>query len=722
LDKPLDHPGSGDHQIRGTAPLVGTVGAVDPAPQPKASAARSVIDDPLPTAAKLYLAAVVLTGFVVGGFMVAQTVAPDPRKVTIALTFLIAMTATGFVPLSTEAKVNLIFDTAIVVAAVLIFTPGVAVLVTTAGVILAQFLRRQTWDQILFNGSQTVLQVAAGTSILAALGWQIDDLSFYPREVALALIVGVGVLLLNSLLVAPMVALQTGDSLPHVWTRILLGAGPLQIASDMAQVGLGVVMAYLATSRGPLLVLLLIPAVAGYTTLAHHLQLRRQAEDQLQHQAFHDALTDLPNRTLFLQRLDHAEQWQAGQAGQVALLFIDLDRFKLVNDTLGHAAGDELLIAVARRLCGAVRPGDTVARLGGDEFAILLENVPSRRVAERAAADLSACMRAPFDLSGKEVFITASIGVSHSAPSEVAATRLLHEADVALYRVKRQGRASWGVFDPAIDGAGWQRASLEIQLRQAMQDETLWLAYQPLVDLATNRLVELEALVRWQHPERGTILPSAFVPVAEQTGFVIPFGRWVLETACRQGYVWQERYRDAPVVSVNLSARQFLHPELVEDIAQVLQSTGMAPDRLKLEITETTMMTNVDAAADILRRLRALGVRIAIDDFGSGYSSLSYLRNLPIDQLKIDQEFIAGLERQSEARAIVRAVIALAQALQIEIVAEGIESSAQAAHLRNWGCELGQGFHFGRPLSANQATALLDSTFPIAARDVRSSA
>jgi EAL domain-containing protein (putative c-di-GMP-specific phosphodiesterase class I) len=278
------------------------------------------------------------------------------------------------------------------------------------------------------------------------------------------------------------------------------------------------------------------------------------------------------------------------------------------------------------------------------------------------------------------------------------------------------------VFDPAIDGVGWERASLEVQLRQAMQDETLWLAYQPLVDLATNRLVELEALVRWQHPERGTILPSAFVPVAEQTGFVIPFGRWVLETACRQGYVWQERYRDAPVVSVNLSARQFLHPELVEDITRVLQSTGMAPDRLKLEITETTMMTNVDAAADILRRLRALGVRIAIDDFGSGYSSLSYLRNLPIDQLKIDQEFIAGLERQSQARAIVRAVIALAQALQIEIVAEGIESSAQATHLRNWGCELGQGFHFGRPMSANQATALLDSTFPISARDVRSSA
>jgi diguanylate cyclase (GGDEF)-like protein len=519
-----------------------------------------------------------------------------------------------------------------------------------------------------------------------------------------------------------LVALQLGDSLSQVWTRIFLGAGPLQIMSDLAQVGLGVVMAYLAATRGPLLVLLLIAAVGGYTTLAHHLQLRRQAEDRLQHQAFHDPLTDLPNRTLFMYRLKHAVQRRAGQAGQVALLYIDLDRFKFINDSLGHAAGDELLKAVAHRLRGTVRPGDTVARLGGDEFAILLENVPSRRAVERAAADLSACVSAPFDLSGKEVFITASVGVSLCAPSEAAATRLLHEADVALYRVKRQGRASWVAFDPAVDGAGWERATLEVQLRQAMQDDTLWLAYQPLVDLATNRLVELEALVRWQHPERGTILPSAFVPVAEETGLVVPFGRWALESACRQGQVWQERYREALVVSVNLSARQFLHPELVEDIAEVLKSTGLAPDRLKLEITESTMMTNVDAAAEILRRLRALGVRIAIDDFGSGYSSLSYLRHLPIDQLKIDQEFIAGLERQGDARAIVRAVIALAQALQIQIVAEGIESSVQAAHLRSWGCELGQGFHFGRPLSANATTSLLDSTFAITALAAHSSA
>jgi EAL domain-containing protein (putative c-di-GMP-specific phosphodiesterase class I) len=278
------------------------------------------------------------------------------------------------------------------------------------------------------------------------------------------------------------------------------------------------------------------------------------------------------------------------------------------------------------------------------------------------------------------------------------------------------------VFDPAVDGAGWQRATLEVQLQQAMQDDTLWLAYQPLVELATNRLVELEALVRWQHPERGTMLPSAFVPVAEQTGLVVPFGRWVLETACRQGHVWQERYREAPVVSVNLSARQFLQPGLVEDITQVLQSTGMAPDRLKLEITERTMMTNIDEAADILRGLRTLGVRIAIDDFGAGYSSLSYLRHFPIDQLKIDREFIAGLERHGEARAIVRAVIALAQALQIEIVAEGIESSAQATHLRNWGCDLGQGFHYGRPLSAQATTSLLDARFPLAAVEARSSA
>jgi diguanylate cyclase (GGDEF)-like protein len=713
---------SSDPQIEGPAAELDTVRALDLASQPQAPAATSSTDEPLPPAAKAYLAAVVLVGFVVGSILLTRTAALDMREAMVAVAFLLAMTVTGLVPLSTGAKVKLLLDTAIFVAAVLIFAPGVAVFVTSAGVVVAQFLRRESWDQILFNGAQTALQAAAGAGILAAFGWQVDHVDFTRMEVVQASVVGIGLLLLNSLLVAPMVALQTADSLPQVWARILLGAGPLQIMSDLAQVGLGVVMAYLAATRGPLLILLLIAALGGYTTLAHHLQLRRRAEERLQHQAFHDSLTDLPNRTLFLHCLKHAMQRRAGQVGQVALFFIDLDRFKFINDSLGHAAGDELLKAVARRLCGTVRPGDTVARLGGDEFAILLENIPSRRAAEGAAAELSARVSAPFDLSGKEVFITASVGVSLCAPNEAAAARLLHEADVALYRVKRQGRASWVMFDPAVDGAGWERATLEVQLRQAMQDDTLWLAYQPLIELATNRLVELEALVRWQHPERGMILPSAFVPVAEQTGLVVPFGRWVLETACQQGQVWQERYREAPVVSVNLSARQFLHPELVEDIAQVLQSTGLAPERLKLEITESTMMTNVDEAADILRRLRTLGVRVAIDDFGSGYSSLSYLRNFPIDQLKIDQEFIAGLERQGEARAIVRAVIALAQALQIEIVAEGIESSAQAAHLRSWGCELGQGFHFGRPLSAKATTSLLDSKFAIAALEDRSSA
>lgn len=664
----------------------------------------------------------VLTGFVVGSFILTRTLAPDTKQATVALAFLVAMTVTGFVPLSTGAKVKLIFDTAIFVAAVLIFTPGVALLVTSAGVVLAQSLRWETWNQILFNGAQTALQAAAGAGILAVAGWRYDDLSFNRVEIALALAVGIGLLLFNLLLVAPMVALQTGDSLPQVWNRLLLGAGPLQIVTDVAQVGLGVVMAYLATTRGPLLLLLLIPAVAGYVTLAHHLQLRRQAEERLQHQAFHDPLTDLPNRALFLDRLKHALQRPTGQAEQVALLFIDLDRFKFVNDSFGHVTGDDLLKAVAHRLCTIVRPGDTVARLGGDEFAILLENVPSQRVAEQVAAELSTCVSAPFYLSAHEMFITASIGVSLSVPSRAGAAKLLHEADVALYRAKRQGRASWVVFDPAVDGAGWERATLEVQLRQGMQDNTLWLAYQPLVDLATNRVVELEALVRWQHPERGTMLPRAFIPVVEQTGIVVPFGRWVLEAACRQGQAWQERYPEAPVVSVNLSARQFLHPKLVEDIAQVLQSTGMAPDRLKLEITESTMMTNLDEAADILRRLRTLGVRVAIDDFGAGYSSLSYLRHFPIDQLKIDREFIAGLERHGEAAAIVRAVIALAQALRIEVVAEGIETSSQAAHLRSWGCELGQGFHFGRPLSARSTMSLLDARFASAASEARFSA
>jgi diguanylate cyclase (GGDEF)-like protein len=666
------------------------------------------------------LVAIVLVGLAVGGLMLTRTSPLNTRQATLALAFFVTVTAVGLFPLSTGARIKFTLDTAIFVASILIFPPGVAVLVTSAGVVLAQSLRRESVEQILFNSAQSILQVAAGTSLLGAAGWRIDDLRFNRVEIALALSVGVGLLLVNSLLVAPMVALQTSDSLPQVWARLVLGAGPLQIMADLAQVGLGVVMAYLATTRGPLLVLLLIPVGAGYITLAHLLQLRQQAEARLLHQASHDPLTDLPNRMLLLDRLKQAMQ-QTEQSGRVVLLFIDLDHFKYINDSFGHKAGDELLRAVARLLLASVRPGATVARLGGDEFVVLLESMPDKRTAERAAADLSARIRAPFNLFGQEVSITASVGIALAERAEADTTKVLHEADVALYRAKRSGRACWVTFDPAIDGAGWERAELEVRLRQAMQDQELWLAYQPLVELATGRIVELEALVRWHHTERGLLFPRAFVPLAEQTGLVLHFGRWVLAAACRQGRVWQDRYQESPIVSVNLSARQFLQPELVEDVVAVLASTGLVPERLKLEITESAMMANVNEAAEILRKLQALGVRIAIDDFGSGYSSLSHLRHLPIDQLKIDRDFIAGLERQGEARAIVRAVIDLADALQIEVVAEGIETLEQAAHLRSLGCELGQGFHFGRPLPAQATTSLLDSRCANAALDTLSS-
>ena len=671
--------------------------------------------------ALLYLVAVVLAGLAVGGLMLTRTSPLNAKETTLALAFFVTVTAVGLFPLSTGARIKLTLDTAIFVASILIFPPGVAVLITSAGVVLAQSLRRESVEQILFNGAQSVLQVAAGTSLLGAVGWRnIDDLRFYRVEIAIALSVGVGMLLVNSLVVAPMVALQTSDCVPQVWARLLPGAGPLQIMTNLAQVGLGVVMACLATTRGHLLVLLLIPVGAGYITLAHLLQLRQQAEARLLHQVSHDLLTDLPNRTLLLDRLKQAMQLTEW-SDRVALLFIDLDHFKYINDSFGHKAGDELLQAVARLLRASVRSHATVARLGGDEFGVLLESVPDQRTAERAAADLSARVRAPFNLSGLEVSITASVGIALAERTEADTTKVLHEADVALYRAKRSGRACWVTFDPAVDGAGWERAELEVRLRQAMQDQELWLAYQPLVELATGRIVELEALVRWHHTERGLLFPQAFVPLAEQTGLMLSFGRWVLDAACRQGRVWQDRYQEAPVVSVNLSAPQFLQHELVEDVVAVLASTGLVPERLKLEITESTMMANVDEAAEILQQLQALGVRIAIDDFGSGYSSLSHLRHFPIDQLKIDRNFIAGLEREGEARAIVRAVVDLADALQIEVVAEGIETSEQASHLLSLGCELGQGFHFGRPLPAQVITSLLDLKCANAALGPRSS-
>ncbi len=438
---------------------------------------------------------------------------------------------------------------------------------------------------------------------------------------------------------------------------------------------------------------------------------RQALERQLQHQAFHDALTGLPNRALFLDRLDHALARGGRDGTEVGVLLLDLDGFKHVNDSLGHSVGDRLLVAFAQRLPGGcLRPGDTLARLGGDEFVVLLAGLADPDEATRLAARIAACpaLWAPYPLDGREVIIRASIGVAVGRAGAVTAADLLRDADTALYRAKAAGKGDYAVFDPAMNAAAVARLELEADLRQAVERGELALVYQPLVALADGRIRRAEALLRWTHPARGPVAPTTFVPLAEETGLIREVGRWVLAAACRQAATWRAVYGDrAPVVCVNLSAREFGDPGLVAAVAGALRDADLDPAGLELEITEGVLMGDAPGTLATLWQLRDLGVGLAVDDFGTGYSSLTYLKRFPVDTLKIDQAFVAGLGADTDDTAIVGAVVGLARALGLAVVAEGVETTDQAAGLRRLGCTLAQGYHFARPLPAADLAALL---------------
>ncbi|MFN8513497.1 MAG: EAL domain-containing protein [Thermomicrobiales bacterium] len=440
----------------------------------------------------------------------------------------------------------------------------------------------------------------------------------------------------------------------------------------------------------------------------HDITERKALEAQLAHQAFHDALTDLPNRALFQDRLGHALDRAARRQAPIAVLFLDLDRFKHVNDSLGHEAGDELLIAVAGRLARSVRSGDTVARLGGDEFTVILETIDEAAEAVLAAERIVAAFEHPFLVGNRSLAITTSVGVVLGRASQDTPADLLRYADVALYQAKEAGRARYAVFDTAMSEAALERAALEAELRQALERDELTLHYQPKVDLASGAVTGLEGLVRWQHPTRGLLLPGVFIPLAEETGLIRPLGLWVLAEACRQARRWCDAEPLRPlVVSVNVSAVQLRQADFVPAVARILAETGVPPARVQLEITESVLMLDADRAAAVLEALKGLGLGLAIDDFGTGYSSLGYLKRFPIDTVKIDRAFVGGLGRDPEDTAIVRAVIGLAQTLGLHVVAEGVETEENLRRLRELGCELGQGYHFARPLPADEAGVLL---------------
>jgi diguanylate cyclase (GGDEF)-like protein len=441
---------------------------------------------------------------------------------------------------------------------------------------------------------------------------------------------------------------------------------------------------------------------------------RRQIEEQLRHNAFHDGLTDLANRALFTDHLQLAlARAKRHEDYRFAVLFLDLDRFKVVNDSLGHVVGDKLLVGVARRLETAVRPGDTVSRLGGDEFTILLDDLGDAGEAEAVAGRLLRELAMPYNLGGHEVFVNVSIGVAVGSTDYTRPEDLLRDADTAMYRAKQLGKARYEVFDQGMHARAMDRLELERDLRRAVERRELFLQYQPIVSLETGAVRGFEALVRWQHPERGVMPPAKFIPLAEETGLIIPIGMWVLGEACRQIRRWQELCpAGGPLtMSVNLSGRQFTQPDLLEQIEAVLRETGLDPRGLKLEITESVVMENLEGATRTLERLRALGVELSVDDFGTGYSSLSYLQRFPVSTLKIDRSFVSRMTESEGTAEIVRTVTRLAQNLGMGVVAEGVETERQREMLRALECEFGQGYYFSRPMDGDAAEELLLSRF-----------
>ena len=437
---------------------------------------------------------------------------------------------------------------------------------------------------------------------------------------------------------------------------------------------------------------------------------RKQMEQQLLHDALHDSLTGLPNRALFLDRLDHElKRAKTNQDYIFAVLFLDLDRFKVVNDSAGHLVGDQLLVEIARRLEKSVNFTDTVARLGGDEFTILLENIHNIKNAIAVAEKIDQALRIPFSLQGYELFTSASIGIALSSQGYNKPDEIMRDADLTMYSAKEQGRARYEIFNSALHERAITRLQLETDMRRGIEREEFVVYYQPISCLKTGKLAGFEALARWKHPTKGIVSPGEFIPVAEETGAIIPLGTWILKQACQQMQLWHEKYPQTSSlqISVNLSGKQLREQSLLEKIDSILQETALPGKYLKLEITESSLIENIEVATQTLLDIKSRDIKLSMDDFGTGYSSLSYLHRFPVDILKIDRSFVQDIQINKGNYAIVKAIVTLAHVLNMEVIAEGIEDTYQLDQLKLLNCEYGQGYYFAKPLNKQQAEELI---------------
>jgi diguanylate cyclase (GGDEF)-like protein/PAS domain S-box-containing protein len=446
---------------------------------------------------------------------------------------------------------------------------------------------------------------------------------------------------------------------------------------------------------------------AGYRGVSRDVTPRKQAEERIQYLATHDSLTGLPNRVMFAELLNHVLALSRRNQRKFAVLFIDLDRFKFINDSLGHEAGDALLREVAKRLKESLRASDIVARLGGDEFVMLLQDLHSSEQAGVIARKLLSAVIKPIELNGQECRVTASIGISVFPDDALDESSLMMHADIAMYHAKEEGKNNFQFYDGRLETLSLERLTLETRLRRAIERNELSLHYQAKLDLASNAIAGVEALLRWNSAELGSVSPAKFIPVAEETGLILAIGKWVLRTACAQSMSWQGAGLPPVRVSVNLSPRQLNDPELVAAVRDVLADTGLKPDLLELEVTESSVMHNVERALEVLCALKDMGVQLAIDDFGTGYSSLAQLKRFPIDTLKVDRSFIRELPADVEDKAIAEAIIAMGRTLNLTVVAEGVETREQQDFLREHACDQMQGFFFSKPVAAADFAELL---------------